>query len=136
MKKLLVLPLLLILASSAFAQTPTQIKQVLPTTPSVVVQWDFDPAQEINIDLFVLQRTSFDVASTITSPYDKEQPIAQKTVRSYTFLIPAPVTPGQKAFFRMVSRKTGLADSAPSNVVEVDVVATPPSPMNLRFPPQ
>jgi len=125
---------LLFLVPSMFGQTASQIKQILPTTPSVNFAWDFNTADEASIDSFVLQRTAFAATTTITSPYSIEIVISQKTIRTAAFTVPTGTLAGQKAFFRLVSRKVGLADSTPSNVVEVDVMATPPTPMNFRFP--
>jgi hypothetical protein len=135
MKKLLAaIALLLGFSSLVQAQLPSQVKQILPTTPTVNFSWDYNTADEASIDSFVLQRTDFASTTTITSPYSTEIVITQKTMRTATFTIPAGVLAGQKAFFRLVARKVGLADSAPSNVVEVDIVPTPPSPTNFRFP--
>jgi len=125
----------ILLCSSALAQTPTQIKQVLPTTTSVVFNWGYNTTDEAFIDSFVLQHNVYAATTTITSPYTIEQVIAQKTIRSITHTltsVPALVA-GQKAFYRMIARKQGLADSAPSNVVQVEVVPTPPSPQNLNI---
>ena len=132
MKKIVLL--LLLLASPAFAQNPTQIKLIIKGTPTVNLAWDYNTADEASIDSFVLQRTSFASTTTITSPYNIEAVISQKTMRTVTFTVPTDVLVGSKAFFRIIARKVGLADSVPSNVVEVDIVATPPGPMNLRFP--
>jgi hypothetical protein len=135
MKKLLAaIALLLGFSSLVQAQLPSQVKQVLPNTPTVNFSWDYNTADEASIDSFVLQRTQFSATTTITSPYDTEIVINQKTMRTATFTIPAGVLAGQKAFFRIVARKVGLADSTPSNVVELDIVPTPPAPTNLRFP--
>jgi hypothetical protein len=135
MKKILAaIALLLGFSSLGLAQLPSQVKQVLPNTPTVNFSWDYNTADEASIDSFVLQRTDFASTTTITSPYSTEIVITQKTMRTATFTIPAGVLAGQKAFFRLVARKVGLADSAPSNVVEVDIVPTPPSPTNFRFP--
>jgi hypothetical protein len=126
--------LLIVLLSTVLnAQTATQVKLVLPTATSQIIAWDFNATDEASIDSFVIQRTAFAPTTTITSPYDQETVIAQKTLRSFTYTLPALVA-GQKAFFRLKSRKVGLTDSGPSNVVEIDVVASPPSPSNLRFP--
>lgn len=133
MKKLAFVFLMLI-AKSLYSQTPTQIKQIIPSTTTVNLAWDFNVTDEVNIDSFVIQRTAFANTTTITSPYSVEQVITQKTARQVTYTLPTGLTAGQKGFFRMVSRKVGLADSAPSNVIEVDVLATPPSPTNFRFP--
>lgn len=132
MKKLAFMFLLLTAVSSA--QTPTQIKQIIPSTPSINLAWDYNVADEASMDSFVIQRTVFAATTTITSPYSVETVVAQKTARQITYTLPTSNTPGFKAFFRIIARKTGLADSAPSNVVEVDVLATPPSPTNFRFP--
>lgn len=134
MKKIFALFLFFSLIGIGYGQTPTQVKQILPTTTTVNFSWDYNPGDEAVIDSFVLQRTAFATTTTITSPYDTEIVINQKTMRTATFTIPTGVVAGMKAYFRLVARKVGLADSAPSNVVEVDVVATPPSPTNFRFP--
>jgi hypothetical protein len=127
--------LILLTAGMVGAQTPTQIKLILPGTASQIFAWDFNAIDEASIDSFVLQRTDFATTTLITSPYSNQLVISPKTLRSYTFTIPPTAAlVGTKAFFRMVTRKVGLADSLPSNVVEVDVVATPPAPLNLRFP--
>jgi hypothetical protein len=127
--------LLLLFTSTAFAQTPTYIKQLLPTATSVNVAWDYSTTDEAQIDSFVIQRTAFGATTTITSPYDQQTVVNQKTIRTLTYPLPTGLLAGQKAFFRIVARKTGLADSAPSpNILEVDIVATPPSPQNFRFP--
>jgi hypothetical protein len=133
MKKLVLL--VLFLASTCLAQSPTQIKQVLPTTTTVPLAWDYNVVDEASIDSFVIQRTAFAVTSTITSPYDQQTVISQKTIRTITYTLPVGMLAGQKAFFRIVARKTGLADSAPAlQILEVDVMATPPAPTNFRFP--
>jgi len=135
MKVFFVLLLILLTAAIVQAQTPTQIKLILPGTASQTFAWDFNAIDEASIDSFVLQRTDFATTTLITSPYSNQLVISPKTLRTYTFTIPTTAAlVGTKAFFRIVSRKVGLADSLPSNVVEVDVVATPPPPLNLRFP--
>lgn len=125
--------LALLFITHTHAQVATQIKLVLPSATTVTFAWDFNTADEASIDSFVVQRTAFAATSTITSPYDQETVIAQKTLRQFTYTLPTPLVAGQKAFFRLRSRKVGLADSAASNVVEVDVVASPPAPVNFRF---
>jgi len=129
------LVLVLLLSGLVFSQTPTQIKQILPGTPSVVFNWGYNTADEASMDSFVLQNTSFSTTATITNPYNVEQVINQKTIRTITHTFPATpaLTAGQKAFFRMVARKQGLADSVPSNVVQIEVVPTPPTPQNLNI---
>lgn len=124
---------LLLLAAPAFGQSPTQIKQIIPTTTSVVFNWVYNTTDEVNIDAFVLQRTAFAATSTITSPYSVEQVISQKTARSITYTIPTGLVAGQTAFFRMIARKTGLVDSPASNVVQIQVLATPPAPTSLSI---
>lgn len=131
MKKILVL--LILLSGLAHAQTPTQIKQILPGTPSVVFNWNYNQPDEAFIDSFVLQRTAFTTTSTITNPYDIEQVINQKTIRSATYTMPTGLTAGQKGFYRMVARKQGLADSVPSNIVQIEIVPTPPTVQNLNI---
>ena len=129
------LALILLVGTLAFGQTPTQIKQILPGTPSVVFNWGYNTADEASMDSFVLQNTSFSTTATITNPYNVEQVINQKTIRTitHTFPVTPALTAGQKAFYRMVARKQGLADSAPSNVVQIEVVPTPPTPQNLNI---
>lgn len=121
------------LAIEAFCQTPTQIKQVLPGTPNVTFNWTYNTTDEVNMDSFVLKNTGFSLTVTITSPYNVEQVINQKTIRSITHTLPATTTAQQKAFYNMIARKQGLADSAPSNVVEIQIVPTPPAVQNLNI---
>jgi len=125
--------LLLLVVSSGFGQTPTQIKQILPGTPSVVFNWSYNTTDEAFIDSFVLKNTGFSATVTITSPYSVEQVIAQKTARSITHTLPATSVAGQRAFYNMVARKQALADSVPSNVVQIQVVPTPPAVQNLNI---
>ena len=129
------LALILLVGTLAFGQTPTQIKQILPGTPSVVFTWGYNTADEASMDSFVLQHTAFSTTATITNPYNVEQVINQKTIRTitHTFPVTPALTAGQKAFYRMVARKQGLADSVPSNVVQIEVVPTPPTPQNLNI---
>lgn len=124
---------MLLFCAPLIAQSPTQIKQVLPTATTQVFNWDYNVTDEASIDDFVIQRTAFAATSTITSPYAVETVISSKQARAFTFTFPS-LTAGQKAFFRLIARKVGLADSVPSNILEVDVVATPPGPTNFRFP--
>jgi len=133
-RALAVAALILLMTGLAFAQTPTQIKQIIPGTPSVVFNWSYNTTDEQYMDSFVLQRTAFSTTVTITSPYDVEQVIAQKTIRTVTYTLPTPSpTAGQRSFYRMTARKQGLADSPPSNVVQIEVVPTPPTPQNLNI---
>lgn len=135
MKKVWLLLLLLGMAVPMFSQTPSQVKQIISTQTSVDVSWGYLTADEVLIDSFVIQRTQFASTSTITSPYSVETVIAQKTARQVTYQMPTGLAAGQKAFLRIIARKQGLADSAPSSVLEIDVVATPPSPTNFQFGP-
>lgn len=132
-KLIAALTLILLVTCLANAQTPTQIKQILPGTPNVVFNWSYNTADEAFIDSFVLKNTGFSATVTITSPYTVEQVISQKTIRSITHTLPATLTAGQKAFYHMVARKQALADSVPSNVVEIQVVPTPPAVQNLNI---
>jgi hypothetical protein len=130
MKKFIVV--FFLLSVSVLAQAPSQIKQVLPGTPSVVFNWGYNQADEQYIDSFVLQHTAYSATAVITNPYSVEVVITQKTIRSATHTLPV-TTAGQKSFYRMVARKQGLADSVPSNVVQIEVVPTPPTPQNLNI---
>lgn len=125
--------LFLLFCVPSFAQTPTQIKQVLPGTPTVVFNWTYNTTDEAAIDSFVLKNTGYSTTVTITSPYNVEQVIAQKTIRSITHTLPATTTAGQKAFYHMIARKQALADSVPSNVVQIEIVPTPPAVQNLNI---
>lgn len=131
MKRLLVL--MLLFTSLSYAQAPTQVKQILPGTPSVVFNWTYNTADEAFIDSFVLKNTGFSLTVTITSPYSIEQVISQKTIRSITHTLPATLVAQQRAFYNMIARKQALADSVPSNVVEILVVPTPPAVQNLNI---
>src|SRR5262245_65504859 len=133
--KILFTPLvaLLLWATAAHAQNATQIKPILPGTVSLTFAWDFPTVDEPNIDDFVIQRTAFALNSTITSPYSVEQIQNNRAARTYTYTLPTNLTAGQKAFFRVITRKQGMPDGQPSNIVEVDVVATPPPATNFRI---
>jgi hypothetical protein len=135
MKKVWLLLLLLTIAVPMSGQTPSQVKQIISTQTSQDFSWTYLTADEASMDSFVIQRSQFAATTVITSPYSVETVIAQKTARQVTYTLPTGLVAGQKAFFRIVARKQGLTDSAPSNVVEIDVVATPPAPSNFQFGP-
>jgi hypothetical protein len=129
----IVLPVVLLLCGQLFGQAPTQIKYILTTTTSVILAWDFNVADETLIDDFVVQRTAFATTSTITSPYSVETIVAARASRTFTYSLPTGLTAGQMAFFRIISRKAGIADSTPSNVIEAAIAVTAPPPTNFRF---
>lgn len=130
MKKLAIF---LLFCGTLYGQSPTQIKQILPGTPSVQLRWDYIDSNLPQIDTFVAQRTTFSATVTITDQYSVETVIPKMQMPCQaTYTLPT-TTAGQRAFVRMVARKQGLADSTPSNVVQIDVVPTPPSPTNLNI---
>lgn len=130
MKRLI---LFLLFTTSLYGQAPTQIKQILPGTPSVQLRWDYIDANLPQIDTFVAQRTNFSTTVTITDQYSVETAIPKMQMPCQsTYALPT-TTAGQRAFVRMVARKQGLADSTPSNVVQIDIVPTPPAPSNLNI---
>lgn len=135
MKKLIAVAVgILMLTCLVHAQTPTQIKQILPGTPSVQLRWDYIDANLPQIDNFEAQRTVFSATVTITSPYDQLTMIPKMQMPCQaTYAIPTAAVAGHRAFVRMVAVKQGLANSAPSNVVEIQIVPTPPPVQNLNI---
>lgn len=124
---------LILFASHAFAQAPTQIKQLLPGTPSVQLRWDYVDANLPQIDNFEAQRTVFSATVTITDQYSVLTVIPKMQMPCQaTYALPT-TTAGTRSFVRMVAVKQGLANSTPSNVVQIDIVPTPPSPQNLNI---